>query len=280
MKHMSKILLVLLLLAIKHVDAQHGKYPFDVKITGHGKQSIILIPGFACSGDEWNETRTLFEDNYRCYTLTMAGFAGVAPQAAPSFLNWENAIGDYVKANHIEKPVIVGHSMGGGWALALAADYPDLFSKIVVIDALPCLMAMNDPDFKQKEHMDTLMVNKIVAESANVFYQNAKMAASHLCADTSRVASIVKWSIESDRRTYAMLYSDFSNTDLREKIGNIKCPSLILLESYFKNFKPQIETQYKHLENANLQYADQGLHFIMYDDFDWYKDQLLRFIKS
>ena len=210
----------------------------------------------------------------------MAGFAGVAPQPNPSFVNWENAIAGYVKANHIEKPVIIGHSMGGGWALALAADYPDLFSKIVVVDALPCLMAMSDPDFKQKENIDTSMVNKIVAESNDVFYHSAKMAISHLCADTSRLAAIVSWSMKSDRRTYATLYSDFSNTDLREKISNIKCSSLILLESYFKNFKPQIEEQYKNLKNANLQYADKGLHFIMYDDFDWYKNQLLNFIKS
>lgn len=279
MKRLSKILIVSLLLVTARANAQHNKYPFDVKITGHGKQSIIFIPGFACSGDEWNETRALFENNYVCYTLTMAGFAGMAPQPDPSFVNWENAIAGYVKAHHIGKPVIIGHSMGGGLSLALAADYPGLFSGIVVVDALPCLMAMSDPDFKQKENIDTSMVNKIVAESDDIFYRNAKMAVSHLCADTGRLAAIVNWSVKSDRRTYAMLYADFSNTDLREKISHIECPALILLESYFKNFKPQIEAQYKNLKSGNLQYADKGLHFIMYDDFDWYKNQLLNFIK-
>jgi hypothetical protein len=41
----------------------------------------------------------------------------------------------------------------------------------------------------------------------------------------------------------------FSNTDLREKIKNIKCPTLVLLE-YFKNVKPAIEEQYKKLKNS------------------------------
>ncbi|MCX6146572.1 MAG: alpha/beta hydrolase, partial [Candidatus Kapabacteria bacterium] len=71
---------------------------------------------------------------------------------------------------------------------------------------------------------------------------------------------------------------DFSNTDLREKIKNIKCPTLILLEEYFKNLKPAIEKQYINLNNANLQFANKGLHFIMYDDKEWYLNQLNNFI--
>lgn len=34
------------------VFSQNKSYPFDVKISGKGKQSIIFIPGFASSGEE------------------------------------------------------------------------------------------------------------------------------------------------------------------------------------------------------------------------------------
>jgi pimeloyl-ACP methyl ester carboxylesterase len=74
------------------------------------------------------------------------------------------------------------------------------------------------------------------------------------------------------------MYCDFTNTDLREKIKNIQCPSLIMLESYFANFKPAIEDQYKNMKNANLQYSTKGLHFIMYDDKEWYFTQLNNFL--
>ena len=70
------------------------------------------------------------------------------------------------------------------------------------------------------------------------------------------------------------MYCDFLNTDLRGKIKSIECPSVILLQSHFKNFKTQIENQYKNLKTANLQYANKGLHFIMYDDQEWYFNQL------
>ena len=263
-----------------NVFAQTKSYPFEVLKTGKGKQSIIFIPGFASSGDVWNETKVNFEKDFTCYTLTMAGFAGAKPQPNATFKNWENEIANYIKANKIEKPIVIGHSMGGGLALAIAADYPELISKIVVVDALPCLNALMDPSFKSKENNDcTSMVNQMTAMSDTQFYDMQKKTMPRLLEDASKLDMVVDWSVKSDRKTFAEMYCDFSNTDLRDKISTIKCPSLILLESYFVNLKPAIESQYKNLKTANFQYANKGLHFIMYDDAAWYLTQLNNFIK-
>jgi pimeloyl-ACP methyl ester carboxylesterase len=107
-----------------------------------------------------------------------------------------------------------------------------------------------------------------------------KMTMPRLLKDTSMLETVVGWSVKSDRNTFAAMYCDFSNTDLREKISTIKCPTLVLLEEYFINVKPAIEEQYKNLKTANLQYATKGLHFIMYDDKEWYFSQLNNFINS
>lgn len=263
-----------------NVFAQTKSYPFEVLKTGKGKQSIIFIPGFASSGDVWNETKVNFEKDFTCYTLTMAGFAGAKPQPNATFKNWENEIANYIKANKIEKPIVIGHSMGGGMALAIAADYPELISKIVVVDALPCLNALMDPSFKSKENNDcTSMVNQMTTMSDTQFYDMQKKTMPRLLDDASKLDMVVDWSVKSDRKTFAEMYCDFSNTDLRDKISTIKCPSLILLESYFVNLKPAIESQYKNLKTANFQYANKGLHFIMYDDAAWYLTQLNNFIK-
>ena len=281
---MKKYILIIALLFSAlcfNVFAQTKSYPFEVSKTGKGKQAIIFIPGFASSGDVWNETRTNFEKDFTCYTLTMAGFAGVSPQPDASFENWKNQIAHYLKANQIEKPIVIGHSMGGGLALALAADYPELISKIVVVDALPCLGAMMDPSFKSKENNDcSPMINQITAMSDAQFLEMQKTNIPRLVADVSKQDLIINWGIKSDRKTFAGVFCDFANTDLRDKISTIKCPSLILLESYFVNFKPTIEAQYKNLKTASLQYANKGLHFIMYDDKDWYLSQLNNFIKA
>lgn len=264
-----------------NVFAQTKSYPFEVIKTGKGKQAILFIPGFASSGEVWNETKTAFEKDFTCYTLTMAGFAGAKPHPSPSFENWKAGIATYIKTNKIEKPIVIGHSMGGGLALALAADYPDLIGKIVVVDALPCLAALNNVSFKSKENNDcSPMVAQMTAMNETQFYEMQKQAMPRLLQDASKLEMVIDWSVKSDRKTFAQMYCDFFNTDLRERISTVKCPSLILLESNFINLKPAIEEQYKNLKTANFQYANKGLHFIMYDDKDWYLAQLNNFIKS
>ncbi len=284
---MKKLLTLSILVVIAlssfqpETSEQDNKYPFEVKISGKGNRSIIFIPGFACSGEVWNQTKALYENNYTCYTLTMAGFAGVAPQSKPSFQGWERAIATFIQQNKINKPLIIGHSMGGGLAMALASDYPELISKIIAVDALPCLAALMNPSLKAKENNDcSAIVSQITSATDEQFYQMQKNTIPRLLADTSKQELVLGWSVKSDRTTFAEMYCDFSNTDLREKIAGIKCPALVLLESYFVNFKPAINEQFKKLTSANLHYATKGLHFIMYDDKEWYNQQISNFINQ
>ncbi len=273
------ILLAFFLLCL-NVFAQTPAQPFKVEVSGHGRQAIVFIPGFACSGDVWKDTRAGYESKYTCFTFTMAGFAGVQAQPAASFRSWVAAIAGYLQKQHIEKPVIIGHSMGGAIALALAADYPNLVSKIIVVDALPCLSALMNPSFKVKENNDcSAGVSQMTAMNDEQFTRMQQMAMRRLIADTTKINQAVTWSVQSDRTTFGQMYCDFLNTDLRDKLAAIQCPALIMLEAGFVNYKTAIEAQYKELKTAKLAYAGKGLHFIMYDDTAWYKEQLTAFIK-
>jgi pimeloyl-ACP methyl ester carboxylesterase len=284
MKQFSSYAYVLLMFFVSftHEEAlTQNPAPFDVTISGHGAKTIIFIPGFACSGDVWKETKVPFEKDFTCHTLTMAGFAGSKPMTNPTFKAWETGIVEYIKTNKIEKPIVVGHSMGGGLAMAIAADYPDLLEKIVVVDALPCLGALMNPTFKVKEKNNCAgIVSKMTGMTAEQFKEMQNTTMPQLLADTSKLDMVVGWSVKSDRKTFAEMYCDFSNTDLREKMSTVKCPTLVLLEAYFINLKPTIDAQFKGLKTANLQYATKGLHFIMYDDKEWYDKQLTDFLKA
>ena len=259
-----------LLFAFQLIAQKISDYPFKVEKSGNGNRTIVLIPGFACSGKVWAETKTVYEKNFTSYVLTMAGFAGAEPGPNPSFEKWKTGIADFIKAEKMEKPILIGHSMGGSLAMAIAADYSKLLEKIIVVDALPCLAALANPDFKRQENNDySALVNQIIALPKVQFYQMQKISMLQLIQNTEMLETVVNWSVASDRQTFAKMYCDFSNTDLREKIKNIRCPTLVLLESNFTNFKQTIEDQYKNLETADLQYAKKGLHFIMCDDKEW-----------
>ena len=74
----------LLLINIQSFGQQISDYPFEFEKSGNGNRTIVLIPGFACSGEVWAETKAIYEKGYTCYTLTMAGFADAEPNPNPS----------------------------------------------------------------------------------------------------------------------------------------------------------------------------------------------------
>ena len=253
--------------------------PFEIEVSGQGNETILFIPGLGSSAEVWNETKLNFEKKYTCYTLTMAGFAGVPAQGTATFEHWKEAIASYIQTNNIEQPIIIGHSLGGTLAMALASDYPELISKIVVVDALPCLPALMNPAFVVQEQPDCEpLITQMTTPSDEQFYHMQMAMIPQLVATPSRQKQVVDWTLASDRTTFAEMYCDLSNTDLREKIANVTCPALVLLNAGFPQYDAAIQAQFKNMKTAELKYATKGLHFIMYDDTEWYDQQLAGFL--
>ena len=277
---MKRSLLTLIAIRLSLFTFSKTDYPFDVKIIGQGKSNIILMPGLSSSGDVWNETVDRYKKDHTCHVLTMHGFAGTKADSITSFKNWKKGIATYITDNKIEKPVFIGHSIGGGMALMLASDYPGMFSKIIVVDALPCLGALSGPGFTAQKDPDCSMyVTQFQSMNDQQFYAMQKQTMPSLMADSTHLEEAIQWSVKSDRKAIAEIYCQFLNTDLREKIANVKCPVLVLLEAPFAAMKPVIEDQYKNLKTGEFKYSDKALHFVMYDDRDWYLAQIDTFLK-
>lgn len=251
------------------------EYSFQVVQQGTGKQTVVFIPGFACSGEIWQETVEVIKDSCTCYVLTMPGFAGVAPETCPSFEGWKRQIIRFIEAEHLVKPVLVGHSMGGGLALAVAADRPDLLKSIVVVDALPCLSALYNPSFQSQVELDcTGILQQLMVLDDVQFARQQRLSAANLTTDSLLCERLVRWGTSSDRRTYAQMYCDYSNIDMRPMLRQVKVPALVLLEPSFQRMASIVEEQFKDLRTVRLEYATQGLHFIMQDDWNWFIKQL------
>lgn len=86
-----------------------------------------------------------------CYAVSFSGFAGSKAQADPDLTLWENDIVKFIKDKKIRNPVLIGHSMGGTLALQIAANHPDIISKLVVVDAFPSPTALYNPRFKSQK---------------------------------------------------------------------------------------------------------------------------------
>ncbi|CAL1516615.1 alpha/beta hydrolase [Chitinophaga sp. MM2321] len=89
---------------------------------------VVLIHGFSENGSLWEIQQAYLRDEYRIITPDLPGTAAVAfatPLTVESMADYVYAI---LLAENIERAVVIGHSMGGYVALALAEKYPTLIA--------------------------------------------------------------------------------------------------------------------------------------------------------
>lgn len=255
-------------------------FPFSVSKVGVAPQSIIFIPGLANSADVWRETIEHLQDYYTCYSLTMAGFATEKPNPNSSISFWTDQIAHYVQEQNIQKPILVGHSLGGVIAMNLASDYPDLFQKLIIIDSVPYFSGFSIFSFTSKRIKNcSSFTQKFISIPEKQFENQQYKAIYKMTSNKEKVSEILQWSLASDRETFAKLYCELTNSDLREKIKNINIPTMVLLQTNFKYAKPMLNSQYKNIQQVTLKYAPKSAHYIMYDNFDWYINEIGNFIK-
>ncbi len=279
MKRALTIILIFLILGF-HAKAQQQEYPFTVQKSGSKGKNIILIPGFMSSSSVWNETVTQLNKSNTCHVLQMAGFAGSKPVGQAKMSSWRESISNYIKDQKIEKPIIIGHSLGGVLAMDIAAHHSNLIQSIVVVDALPSLTALMNPTFKASENPDCQqIVDYFTGMSPEQFKAMQTQTANGMSAIPEKQKEIIDWSLQSDRLFSAQMYCDFNNTDLRGTLQHIQVPSLILLNAQFSQIKDTMETQFAGLKKKNIQFANTPMHFLMYDAKDWFMEKISAFIQ-
>jgi len=272
---MKKINLILAFLSISTFLIAQVAPVFQVEVVGEKEEHIILIPGFSCSGEVWEETVELLKGTHTCHVLTFAGFADAPKSDEASWGVWRDAVADYIVEKKLGPTDLIGHSLGGMMALDLASSFPNLIRSITVVDALPALSTMQNPAFESKENLDcSNSVEMMVNQSTEQFEMMQRSSVAYMSSNMEKHDRIVSWALQSDRATLGQLFCELSNLDLREKLAQIKCPALILLEAPFKPMESVIAAQYEKLENAELAFAPKGLHFVMYDAPEWYAKQL------
>jgi pimeloyl-ACP methyl ester carboxylesterase len=274
--------LVLALPAIAQPPVQQPA--FQVKITGHGPP-MILIPGLASSGETWDSTVARYQDRYECHVLTLAGFAGVPRIPAPMLDQVRDQLATYIRDKKLVKPVIVGHSLGGFITLALASKYPDLPGKLVIVDALPSLAAMFQPDItpEQAKAQSGLTRQYMTSQPANEQATRAQIRA--MVTSDADFERIMTWGRASDYSAIVDAMVEMYGSDLRADIAAIHSPTLVLAtwigyKPYTDREKTEANTRrvYARLKDVDIRITDTSRHFIMYDDPQWFFAQIDEFL--
>lgn len=271
-------------------QATAAEHPaFKVDVTGTGAP-VILIPGLASSGSVWDGTvKHLCSDGRRqCHVLTLAGFAGQPAIKEALLPAVEQQLSAYIAANKFDRPTIIGHSLGGFLALKLAADHPQQVGRLVIVDSLPALGAIQQPGLNstQLKQMAEGMRGAMRAQDAEAFTAGQLRGMRTMITKQEDMDHVLATSKLSDRDAVINAMADLMGSDLRTDISRITAPTLVLgTWIAYKDYAPKeattaiYTTQFAQLKGVRIEMADHARHFIMYDDPAWMYDRIDNFLK-
>ncbi|NVO84142.1 alpha/beta fold hydrolase [Hymenobacter terrestris] len=261
---------------------------FSVRVVGMGAP-MLLIPGLTCPGAVWDETVARYQKQYQCHIVSLAGFGGAAAPASTDSLlrNVRDQLLTYIQAQKLNKPVVVGHSLGGFMALWLSTTRPEALGPLVIVDSLPFLAAMQNPDMTvaMARPMATSMRQQMTGKMPVAM---ARQMSATMMTDTARISQATRWSTASDPATVGQAMYDLYTTDLRAELGRIKQPVLVLgAWAAYKDYgstkestKAIFERQYAALPQHRVEMSEAGRHFLMWDDTAWFLQQTDAFLKQ
>lgn len=103
---------------------------------GQGKP-LIILHGLLGSSDNWHSLGKVFAETFSVYMIDQRNH-GQSPHSDEfNYKLLTEDLEEFVRENKIEKPHIIGHSMGGKTAMNFAVKNPKSVDRLIVVDIVP-----------------------------------------------------------------------------------------------------------------------------------------------
>jgi pimeloyl-ACP methyl ester carboxylesterase len=261
----------------------------SVEVHGKGKD-VVLIPGLSSSPRVWDATIAAVP-GYRYHVVHVAGFDGAAPGAnatGPVVEPVAEEIARYIETARLKKPALIGHSLGGSWAMLVAARHPERVSRVMVVDMMPFMGAMFGPPGTTSESVRPTaeQIRKAIAGAdADRRKAMTEQSIAGMVRTESLRPKIVAQSLASDANVAANALYDVIVLDLRPELARIRVPMTVLwvmppatplteaqLEEYYRR-------SYAGAPQAVIKRIRDSYHFIMFDQPEAFQREVKAFLK-
>jgi len=129
--------------------------------SGGGDPPLLLVHGWTCNHSHWAAQVQHFSPRHRVVTVDLRGHGqSDAPQQEYTMPGFADDLAWLCQQLGVQRPVVVGHSMGGVVTLVMAERHPDVVRAGIVVDSPfppvmggferlgPVIEGMSQPDYK------------------------------------------------------------------------------------------------------------------------------------
>jgi pimeloyl-ACP methyl ester carboxylesterase len=105
-------------------------------LAGEKGSTVILLHGLNCHVEFWEKNIAALALEHSVFAVDIVGFGRTdKPAIAYTFQRMADFVIDFMNAMNIDKASLVGHSMGGGITMMVAARAPERVEKIVLVNS-------------------------------------------------------------------------------------------------------------------------------------------------
>jgi N-formylmaleamate deformylase len=247
---------------------------FSVEVRGRGPD-VILIPGLTSGRDVWRATANALP-GYRYHLIQVSGFAGEPARGnrdGAIIVPLADEIARYIAERRLERPAIVGHSMGGTLAMMIASRRPGLAGRIMVVDMLPQPAALIGADTAALGPWAETLRNLTSSRGGRQLFANL-MGAFAPPAPADR---------RSDPDVVARAMQDLARIDMTPQLSRIRAPFTIVYAAADPRARPAIDrsfaSAYAPARGARLVRVDGSGHMVMLDQPARFRAALQDFLR-
>lgn len=232
-----------------------------------GKPVIVMAHGFSDYGLNWTTLTEDLQDDYDIYMVDARGHGYTDPPAADEKgdVAVEDLVG-FLREMKIEKPILMGHSMGAATVMRIGATYPDLAKAVIMLDPGLGLPGTGRPPASQQSQADAI---KAALARNNTPYEDL-VAQCRKGTPLWSQLDCEYWAVSKRifHGTYApggRIASGARRMSTSETLSKIKVPALILKADATPEIRGANNEAAKVLENGKLVHIDGAGHNLHHD---------------
>lgn len=241
-----------------------------ISIVSIGKGGpVVMIPGLASPRAVWDGIAPELAKTHRVLLVQVNGFGGDAAGDNAKGGVLAGAVSDlanYLKQQKMNRPAVIGHSMGGLVGMMLAKDHSDAVGKLMVVDTLPFFGVLMNP-------AATVDSMRPVAEQMRMMISSggpASQAPPNMSLTEAGNAKMLEWLRASDTKVAGhALYEDLT-TDFRPDVASLAGRPVTVVYAVPSpqgaDFTRTLYAgAYEKLPGVKLVPIERSAHFIMLD---------------
>ena len=253
-------------------DSSDGVH-IEYRVYGAGEPAIVLVHGWSCDANYWNEQLAVLKAKYTVVAIDLAGHGASGKNRSDwSMANYGDDVAAVVRQIPNRQVIIVGHSMGGTVALEATRRIGDRVIGIIAVDALK---SIGQPPMPAKQ-IDL----RIAAFRADFIGTTRKFVAESLFPRKSDPQFVNKvaydMSLEPPEVGVPSMQALLS-TDLAPIVADVHVPVMAINSDLAPTDEARIR---KSLPGFKAQTIPNTSHFMMMDDAARFNPLLLRDIDT